>query len=97
MVINMSNKKSKNKSSTKLIIQHNVLGLKISQIRISKDISQNAVANSVGMCPKAYRHIENGESIPTLRKLTKIADVLDISLSYLFEGLELEFVLSEND
>ena len=82
---------NKEKVSKKVKTKNNVLGLRISRLRIEKDISQNALANSIGMDRKAYARIEEGEAMPLIPTLYKIANALDVSPLYLLEGIELEF------
>ena len=82
---------NKEKVSKKVKTKNNVLGLRISRLRIEKDISQNAFANSIDMDRKAYAKIEAGVSLPLIPTLYKIANAFDVSPLYLLEGIELEF------
>jgi transcriptional regulator with XRE-family HTH domain len=48
--------------------------------RIKKRISQNRLAELTGLSRSGIRHLEAGETNPTLYTLLKIARVLDVKL-----------------
>ena len=53
--------------------------------RISKNLTQKQLANSIGITTQSYQAYEAGITLPTTENLLKLAIVLDISLDDLFE------------
>ena len=51
--------------------------------RRAKKLTQKQVGEYLGMTPNAYQKYELGTSEPNLKKLIKLADLLDVSLDYL--------------
>lgn len=62
------------------------IGKKIKKVRVAKNLSQKAVALSLGMDPGQYSRIENGKSDPHLSTVDKIAKALGVNLVALFES-----------
>jgi transcriptional regulator with XRE-family HTH domain len=58
---------------------------KIRLIREAKGLTQEQVAEKLEIAPSTYGDIERGENDLKLSKLQKIAEVLEIKLSELFE------------
>jgi transcriptional regulator with XRE-family HTH domain len=58
---------------------------KIRLIRETKGLTQEQVAEKLGMCVNSYGDIERGDSDIKLSKLEKIAELFEIKLSELFE------------
>ncbi len=58
---------------------------KIRLVRQAKGLTQEDVAEKLGLSPNAYGDIERGDSDPKLSKLQKIADILEMDLSDLFD------------
>jgi transcriptional regulator with XRE-family HTH domain len=58
---------------------------KIKLVRQAKGLTQEDVAEKLGLSPNAYGDIERGDSDPKLSKLQKIADILEMDLSDLFD------------
>ena len=52
-------------------------------IRISNNLTQKTVAESVGMALMAYQKYEYGTREPAFNKLIALADYFDVSLDYL--------------
>jgi transcriptional regulator with XRE-family HTH domain len=67
----------------KLLFAMNI-GNQIRTIRSSKSLSQQAVADKIGMNRVQYNRIETGKSEPTISILNRIAKVLDINIVNLF-------------
>lgn len=61
-----------------------LLGKRIQEIRKQKGISQEALAESVGIEPNNLSRIENGRSYPNPENLAKIADSLNVSVDKLY-------------
>jgi transcriptional regulator with XRE-family HTH domain len=60
----------------------------IKKLRLSKDISHDALANKVGISRPAISHIENGKRRPTLLMVLKLAHGLDTDLSSIVSEAE---------
>lgn len=56
---------------------------RVKDLRVSRNLSQKAVAESVGMAPMAYQKYEYGTREPAYQKLIALADFFDVSLDYL--------------
>lgn len=66
-------------------ISKNLLGARIKEIRKNKGLSQEQLAENVGIDPKHLSRIEVGKNYPSINTLEKIADSLDIEIKELFE------------
>ena len=66
------------------------LGMRIKDLRLQRDLSQEQFAHLIQMDRSYLASIEVGRRNVTLQNLAKIANGLDISLSQLFEGIEIE-------
>ena len=60
------------------------LGQRIKYFRKAKNLTQEQLAELVGMEPNSISIIESGRNFPTLNSLEKIANALDIELNLLF-------------
>lgn len=74
---------------------------KIRLIREAKGLTQEQVAEQLGVSPTAYGDIERGDNDPKLSKLQKIAEILEISLSELVDlsekgNLIINFIRQQN-
>lgn len=68
-----------------IIMDHKkLLGQRIKYFRKSKKLTQEQLAELVGMEPNSISIIESGRNFPTLNSLEKIAKALDIELNILF-------------
>lgn len=61
---------------------------KIRLIREAKNLTQEQVAEKLGVSQSAYGDIERGENDPKLSKLQKIAEIFEIQLSELVDITE---------
>lgn len=61
------------------------LGPRIRKIRRGKDITIEALGESVGMSGASISRYEMGINLPKLETLVKIAEALDVSASSLLE------------
>jgi len=57
----------------------------IRRLRISKEISQEAIANSLNMTQSAYAKLERGQTKLSLERFLQISDFFDVDKSVLFE------------
>lgn len=67
-------------------IDYAKLGLKIKEIRQSKGITQERLAELVGCNTSHISNIENNHTKVSLNVLLSIANVLDTSIDYLLSG-----------
>jgi transcriptional regulator with XRE-family HTH domain len=61
------------------------LGLKIREIRLSKDIKQNDLARECDFEKASMSRIESGRSNITVRSLYKISKALEVEINELFK------------
>lgn len=57
-----------------------ILGSRIKEIRSAKKITQEQIADKIGISRQKYARIENGVNSITLDILSKIAKVLDVGV-----------------
>ena len=62
-----------------------LVGEKIKEIRRSKKISQERLAEMISMNHRTINRIENCHTMPTLETLDKIATALEVNLSDFFQ------------
>jgi transcriptional regulator with XRE-family HTH domain len=60
-----------------------MVGLKVREIRIIKGMTQNQLAESVGLDPSTLCKIERSKSNPSLSTLTKLAKALGVTIAQL--------------
>lgn len=68
------------------IIDYNLIGKRIKQIRNNKKITQEQIAGDLSLSTFYISKIENGKCTPTLETLALIANYLEMDLSYLITG-----------
>ncbi len=56
---------------------------RLNEIRKSKHITAQQMADFLSMGLRAYRNYESGDRFPSPENLIKIADFLDVSIDYL--------------
>ena len=61
------------------------LGLRIKELRKVKKLSQEQLAELIGLEPPSVCNIENGKNYPTIQNLEKIINVLDVSFVEVFQ------------
>lgn len=66
-------------------IKDNLLGVRIKELRESKNLSKFVVSNNAGIKEKTLRKIERGESVPELETLIKTCKALGVPQKVLFE------------
>lgn len=67
------------------------------ELRISKNLNQNALAKALGYSQQTISRIENGKSIPDIKTMQAIADYFDVSLDYLLYRSEIKNTLKNKD
>lgn len=66
---------------------HKKLGEKIQQLRKERNLTQEDLADLIGVDRSYMGFVERGERNPTLAKIIKIAHVFKINISELFKGV----------
>ena len=66
---------------------HKKFGMRVKKLRKEKDMSQEELAFQIGVDRSYMGFVERGERNPTLDKIVKIANSLNISLSELFKSV----------
>ncbi|WP_317394695.1 helix-turn-helix transcriptional regulator [Faecalicoccus pleomorphus] len=61
---------------------------KIRRVRLRKGITQNQIAEKIGISQPTYAQWENGKRKPKLETLKKIADALEVPVSTLYDDYE---------
>lgn len=56
---------------------------RLRSIRMSRKITQQAMADMLSISLNAYQKYEQAERMPSLNCLVQIADILDVSIDYL--------------
>lgn len=62
-----------------------MFGKQLRKIRMEKHITQQRLADSVGIALRSYQCYEQGTREPSLYLLTRLADELDVSVDVLLE------------
>lgn len=62
-----------------------LLGARIKELRKSRKMTQEKLAEMIGVDPKYVSFIEVGRSAPSLEAMEKIAQALDVDIKDLFE------------
>jgi Helix-turn-helix. len=63
---------------------NNKIGFRIKEARERKNISQEAMALQMDITQSNYGRLEKNDSRLTVPKLQKIAEILEVSIAYLF-------------
>ena len=61
----------------------NQFGAKLKSFRKRKGLTQQQVADLMGITVRAYQHYETGDRTPNLKKSFELAEILGISLDEL--------------
>lgn len=79
-----------------VILMSNINPLIVKERRKALGMSQEALANKLGVSKVAVCWYENGERTPTMENFLKLSDILDLSLDEL-TGRELNVVASDEE
>jgi transcriptional regulator with XRE-family HTH domain len=66
------------------ILRNNV-GRRLRQIRRQKDITQEQLAEAVGVSAESISNIERGKNAPSFETLEKLAAVLEVEVGEFFQ------------
>jgi transcriptional regulator with XRE-family HTH domain len=67
-----------------------LLGARVKELRKARGLSQDQLAEMIGIEPKHVSRIEVGKSYPTLDRLERIAIALDVPMKTFFDFMHLE-------
>ncbi|HFI0063699.1 TPA: helix-turn-helix domain-containing protein [Streptococcus suis] len=59
------------------------LSSRLKELRLSKNLTQSSIANSLGISQQSYARWENGKVTPAPDKLSQIAKFYNVSIDYL--------------
>lgn len=68
------------------MIDYKIVGNRIKQSRIKRGITQESLAEKLGISPEYCSKIECGKSKVNLERLSQISVILDIEIEYLIAG-----------
>lgn len=71
------------------------IGKRISEIRRSHNITQESLADKLGVSPKHISHTECGTSSLSLKNLMEFCSLFDCSLDYIIFGTKNNSILSQ--
>jgi transcriptional regulator with XRE-family HTH domain len=71
------------------------LGARLAEVRRSKNVTQEDLADMLGVSPKHISHVENATSCLSLKNLIKFCTIFDCSLDYLVFGKQNNEALSK--
>ena len=60
------------------------LMLRIKELRIQKGLTRKELAKKADISISWLKHIENGENLPSIRTLAKIAEALEVPIKDIF-------------
>ncbi len=65
-----------------------ILGRRIKELRTAKNFTQEQIADLVGISRQKYARIENGVNSITLDILSKVAEILDVTVGDITSALD---------
>jgi transcriptional regulator with XRE-family HTH domain len=74
-----------------------VLPEKLKEIRKKKKITQDAIAEHLGILRPSYSAYERGVSLPDAKQLKRLADYFGVSTDYFFGGISLALQTAQNE
>lgn len=73
-----------------MAIDYKMIGRQIQENRKAKDMTQEVLAEKVGITVVYLSKVENGRVRPTLELLDALCDVLGVALSTLLTGVQIQ-------
>lgn len=70
---------------------------KLREIRKKKKITQDEVAEYLGILRQSYSAYERGISVPDAKQLKRLADYFGVSMDYFFGGVNPELTSAQNE
>lgn len=68
-----------------MVSKKELLGLRIREFRERRNLTQDKLAEKIGIDPKHLSRIENGRNYPSLDTLEKLVTSLDVTLDSIFK------------
>ena len=68
----------------------NNIAYRIRKLRESKDYSQENMAGELGISTSAYSKIERGVTDPSIGRITEIAKILEVNITYFFKNKSIQ-------
>lgn len=65
------------------MISENIFSTRLKELRLSKNLSQSALGNIIGIKAQAINDMEHGRIKTTLDRTIALADYFDVSIDYL--------------
>lgn len=62
----------------------NIFPQRLKELRLKKGLTQTELGKKLGISQKSYSHWESGKTEPSLENLIKLADLLEVSVGWLF-------------
>lgn len=66
------------------MITSNIFSKRLKELRLKKRLKQQELAEILGIKRNTYSDWENGKTEPSYENLVKLADLLEVSLDWLF-------------
>ncbi len=66
----------------------NKIGQRIYELRLKNNLSQDTLADKLGVSRQAISKWENQMSVPEIDKIVQMSEIFDVSLDYLIKGKE---------
>jgi len=66
-----------------VVLQMSIFSVRLRELRVSKNVTQKQVAESIGLSERAYQNYELAEKEPSLGNINKLADFFEVSTDYL--------------
>ena len=74
------------KKVKKMAIDYSVIGSRIKQARLAKNMTQEDLADKIDISVAFLSRVERGNSHINLKRLNQLCDLLDVSEGYLLNG-----------
>lgn len=82
----MTINKAYRKEGEKMAIDYSVIGSRIKQARLAKNMTQEDLADKIDISVAFLSRVERGNSHINLKRLNQLCDLLDVSEGYLLNG-----------
>ncbi|KXT83509.1 transcriptional regulator, Cro/CI family [Streptococcus oralis] len=66
------------------MVTSNIFPQRLKELRLKKGLTQTELGEKVGVKQSTFTNWENGKREPSFENLIKLADLLDVSLDWLF-------------
>lgn len=66
------------------MVTSNIFPQRLKELRLKKGLTQTELGEKVGVKQNTFTNWENGKREPNFENLVKLADLLDVSLDWLF-------------